>query len=266
MKNLLTETIQAFELNAQAAYDLMNFDRLILKVSISQISDLNERIKKKFNPTNPLYTADRTIDLLQNIREHDSLKIKYHTIINQCVVLLVSYFGTSVKEIFTKSLIYALSGPQAENIKRQEIKLTLGELQEKEFDLKDSIGSIVANKSDISFQDMQSIQRTFTEYFQFCPKKDNHVDNIIFAQACRHIIVHNGSKIDDKMIRQLSAAKSRDIKPNLVIGSAISFSDHEVHVIGESMVTYLHELVNGIERSLLSQHVNVGGAQIIKQS
>ena len=97
---------------------------------------------------------------------------------------------------------------------------------------------------------MQSIQRTFTEYFQFCPKKNNHIDNIILSQACRHVIVHNGSKIDEKMIRQLSAAKNRDIKKDLIADNILSFTDHEVEVIGESMAIYLNDLINGIDISL----------------
>ena len=224
----------------------MEFDHLILDVAIKQIGELNERLKKSFKIENPRLLADKTLQVLKNIKDHQSFKEQYSAMFNQCVVLLVSYFGSSLKDIFTRCLSHGISTQDIENLRKEEIKINLAELKDISFDLSEKIGEIVTAKNDISFQDMQSIQKAFKTYFGYCPDKNKDIDNIIFSQACRHAIVHAGGEIDERLIKQLRAAPERNIKKTIGLNEKIEVNPEEIKEIGKSMTNYIKDLSNGL--------------------
>jgi len=243
MKEKLQTIQENFEKNVESVYTLMNFDRLILDYSISSITQLVEKLKSHHHIDNPQLTALNTLSNLQKIRKHGSLKRHYMHIFNQCIVLLVSYFGSTIADIFKFCLAERVKEGLTENIAREEIKLSLGELQEYNFNLSDCIGELVVNKKDISFQDMQSISRAFKEYFGFEPQKDKIVNNIIAGQACRHIIVHSGNIANCRLIRQISHAEPRDIKMRIKENELIEFIPDEIRIVGDSMKTYVSRII-----------------------
>jgi hypothetical protein len=72
---------------------------------------------------------------------------------------------------------------------------------------------------------MQSIARAFKDYLGIEIERTQRVNDIVLAQGCRHVIVHSGGIVDDRLVRQLSSAQPRRLKPRLVLGERIQFTD-----------------------------------------
>ena len=53
-------------------------------------------------------------------------------------------------------------------------------------------------------------------------------NNIILGQASRHVIVRTGALVTDRMLKQISRAKPRTLKEDLVPGVPLIFSKKEV--------------------------------------
>ena len=81
--------------------------------------------------------------------------------------------------------------------------------------------------------------------------KDSTVNNIILAQACRHVIVHAGGEVTPKLLRQISSAVPRDIKIEMVGNATVQFSQQEIQAVADSMMRYLIALVEKIDRVLI---------------
>lgn len=241
---------QKFTIDVESVYALMNFDHTVLELAITQVSDLQERLTKHHKFDNARLSVVRTLTLLQNIRNNNSLRPRYHVIFNQCVVLLVSYFGAAVGEVFRSLLPQALKSPSNEKVLKDEIRVSLGELQALDFNLFKDIGDLVVAKKDISFQDMQSIERAFRDYFGYAPRRSNDVNNIVLAQACRHAIVHAGAIADSRLVKQIAQARPRDVKDKIKEREHIQFELSEIEVIAKSMVRYIEDLLAGIRSSL----------------
>jgi hypothetical protein len=224
----------------------MNFDELVLDYAIKSIEDLTGKLKK-MGIDNPRLTAESTLSSLKNIHSNNSLKPKYQTIFNQCIVLLVAYFSSTVSDIFKVALKEKLCKGELGQLSKEEVKISLGELRDMDFNLSEYIGDVVANKKEISFQDMQSITRAFKEYLGVEIQKDTVVNNIIVGQASRHAFVHSGGTIDARLLKQISNATPRDIKETCNLGDTITFSTEEITMVAESMKKYIEKAITQIE-------------------
>ena len=187
-----------------------------------------------------------TLDMLANIREHDSLRRHYTTIYNQCVVLLVSHFGSALHDIFVAAAPKCLGRVTANEHEKETLKFSLSELRDRNYDLRDVIGDILVTKSDISFQDMGSTLRAFERYCGILISRDSSVNNIILAQAARHVIVHAGGKVDVKCTGQLRDAFPREVKRTLAVGDSLVFTPAEIDSIAASMRTFVGNIVTGM--------------------
>lgn len=232
--------VNAFFKHVQSVEKLMNFDRDVLDFAIQGIEELKQRLEKHHQLDNPSLTAARTLEILKGYREHDSLRPRYTTIFNQALVLLVSYFGSSIHDLFRQGVAFALIREKEDSVLlREQIKFSLRELREADFDLKTLAPDLLVQAKDISFQDMQSIGRAFKDYVGIFIERDETVNEIIVAQACRHVIVHSGGVVDEKLVRQVAGANPRTLKPKLLIGESIQFTVEEVTKVSASMVSYL---------------------------
>ena len=250
MKTRLKTLEKAFSDNVAGVHKLMNFDRDVLDMAITNIQDLSERLKHHHKLDNPHLTADSTLTLLKQIRENDSLRPRYQVIFNQAVVLLVSYFGSAVEDIF-KAGIDALLEQDADNdLLREDIKLSFRELKDVNWHLREVAADLLVEKKDLSFQDMQAISRAFKTYLSVSIEKDNCVNNIIFAQACRHVIVHAGGVVNDRLIRQVANAFPRELRTSMLRGEHVQFSPGEVEIVSRSMVAYVQTLARKVQEVL----------------
>jgi hypothetical protein len=249
------QIIGSFNQNFDSVIGLAEFDQLVLASAIQSIENIKILQDKHLGFEHPKYRLDACLDRLKKIRENDSLRIAYKTISNQCVVLLVSYFDSAVSDLFEMYLKYFMENTPNENLLKEDIKLTIEELKEIDFNLKDKFIETFSNKKSISFQDMQSISRAFKKYIDVDVDlvKDEITNTIILAQACRHAIVHDGSILNSKVIRQVSNANPRMIKEELAEGKGVEFDIDEIRTIGKCMEAYMARLCEKIDSNILTK-------------
>lgn len=247
MDTELSHIRKNFQDNVKSLNDLMNFDDLILSFGIQALERVDRFIKKQ-RIQNPSCDVTKELNQFKQIRSNKSLKPHYQIMLNQCIVLLVSYFSSSVEDIFTTALTFTLKNRESKKLSKEDLKLTIADLQAVKFNLSDNIGELFASKKDISFQDMKNIARAFKSHLGFEPPKNRDVNNIILAQACRHAIVHSGALVKDRTIKQVSHATPREVKQVLHIDQRIMFITDEIITICTSMTNYLHNLIQGVSK------------------
>ncbi len=238
--------------NVEDVKQLAEFDNVILDFSITAIRELQDKLSK-IGIDNPHLMASNTLTMLENVRSNESLRPKYETIFNQCVVLLVSVFASSVAELFRSAIDKLIDTGQSNELEGEEFKLSVRELEDFDYRLDGRIGQLVAEKNDISFQDMKSINRAFKKYFSISVEKDAITNNIIMAQAARNVIVHDAATCNDRLRKQVSGATPRDIKPDLSDIQRIQFDPDEIQLVGNSMLEYFSQLRKRVEESASSK-------------
>jgi len=241
---------QRYKKNVDSVYSLMEFDEIVQTFCINALQRANTFLKKHNLDKHPSCTVSKELQQIETIRSHESLKPHYQAMLNQCVVLLSSYFASAVESLFTIAIPIKLDRGGTEKLNDAELRLKIDDLQLLNFILLPAIGELIASQKDISFQDMQSIARAFTDYLEFDPKKTKHVNNIILALACRHALVHSGGVASAKTINQISNATPRDIKNDLSPNQKILFTTDEIKIIGKSMTIYLDNLIQGVSKNL----------------
>jgi hypothetical protein len=246
----MRDILKTFSQHVSDVDRLMAFDREVMQMAISTVEDLHKRLVTQQGIENEQLNGTRVLQILKGIRDHETLKPRFSLILNQAIVLLVSYFGSAVGDIFCFAISASLQVNSSSRLKKEELKLTVAELLETVANSDGAVASLFIDKKDLSFQDMQAIQRAFRDYIGVEIDKDDIVNNIILAQACRHVIVHSGGEITSKLIRQISGAVPRNIKPNMVESGIVQFSQEEIRAVAESMKQYLSTLVHKIEVAL----------------
>ena len=248
--------IDSFNQNFGSVIDLAEFDQLVLGLAIKSIENVKTLQDKYLKIENRKLKLDHCLDQLRRIKENDSMERTYKRIFNQCVVLSVSYFGAAISDLFEIYINYFSENCPNENLIKEDIKLTIEELKDNDFNLKNKFGEIFSKKMGISFQDMKSIFNAFKTYIDFSPKKDEITNTIILAQACRHTIVHDGGIINSRVIKQVSNANPRLIKEKLIEHESVEFSIDEITTIGRCMLEYLERLCEGINRKIDTQQAS----------
>ena len=242
IKNQCDVTRRVFHANIESVKELINFDKLLLNTTILSLENLVDDLKRVKGIMAPHLTAEGTLKQLKNIKENKSLEIHYQKIYNSCLVLLVSYFTSAVSEIFRECVKVVVLNRDRQDIEKEEIKLSLGELKAMNFNLSESIGTLIINKNDFSFQDMQSISKAFKTYFGVEIEKNDKTNDIILAHACRHIIVHTDGRVNEKTIRMTKHAFPRAVKSVLTDGEIVQFTPEDLDAVAASMKEYLASL------------------------
>ncbi|HTB22206.1 MAG TPA: hypothetical protein VK914_05830 [bacterium] len=237
-----------FKKNLDSVRSLVNFDTIVIDYALEIVMKLHERLKA--NNQNPAANGENDILALQNIQNHHSLESRYGTIRNQCVVLLVSHFGSAVKDVFTGAFDIAVREKKLGAITSESLKVTVEELASLNFKEHGSWAWFYLKKSESSFQDMKSIKRLFENAFGINIDKNEDVDNLIFGQSARHAIVHNAGIIDESMISQISGAKQRKLKLDISSGELLNFSKDDIEILMTSMQTYIDVLFSKINAIL----------------
>ena len=236
--------------NIEDVYKLAEFDHLILDSAIRQLQSLEAKLNKEHFIDNPALTARNTRISLENIRTNDSLRLRFETINNQCVVLLVSLFASSLGDLFRSAITYSARSGYGKSIIEEELKLTVGELLSSDFDISDRIGYLIQDKKDISFQDMKSIGRAFRDYFEIEVERDEVVNNLIMAQAARHVIVHDGARINERLLSRVKSAFPRKLLPSLPSNGFIKIQEQDLRLIGGDMLRYFERVRFAVEAVL----------------
>ena len=165
---------------------------------------------------------------------------------NQCVVLLVSYFTSSLKEIFVKSTNGLYGKIDPELLTDSDLKFKLSELLKYDFNLNGRLGQILIDKQNISFQDMKSTLSAFKKYFGLDIERNSTVDNIITGQASRHCIVHSAEIIDEKFLHQIRNCNHRKLLLSPKINKKVEWSMSELYILSDSLIQFLDNLTKKI--------------------
>jgi len=145
------------------------------------------------------------IKCIDNISS-STLKREYSIIYNQSCILAVSALESTIEKYFINNIN---SNWKKLNLCDEKIKLSLKELSEYEFNIKPNLGEIILNKSDfINFQDLQSIIRTFKEYFDKNINLNIETKNdVILYQQIRHVLAHKNEIIDEEFLKKTKELK-----------------------------------------------------------
>jgi hypothetical protein len=232
-----------FKANIESVRKLAKFDLIVLDYAIHSVESCIEKLRQ-VGVDNRTIIPVNTLTDLRNARKNKSLRPQYQDMFNQCIVLLVSHFGYSLEEILRVSIEGAIPYIRNEKILSERLHISVSELQKSGFDLSGRIGEWIIRKKDISFQDMQSIRRTFSDYFNIELEKDADMNNIIFAQASRHIIAHAAGVLNEQFTAQIKDAYPRTVKPTLEEQNTIQFDPAEIEEIAASMLRLFGGIVS----------------------
>lgn len=224
---------------------LLILDDLIIGSTINILEERQENLRNSGIDSAHML-GETALLQLKNIRNNESLKPGYKLIHNQCVVLLVSYFSSSMHDLFDSATTKLLKGGIPKKLRNKDLKLTLDELKSYDFNLSNNIGSIISRKFNISFQDMGSISRAMKDYLGAEIPLDKTVNNIITMQACRHAIAHAGEIADKQLINQLRNSSNRDIQKKLKEGDNIQFTPEEIKLGGNEMIKYIANITSAV--------------------
>lgn len=238
---------KSFTENASDVERLIDFDRDVVALMILSLEGLKNDVPPQFHSfKNKIERAEQVI---KSIRNNDSLKSKYDTVCNQAVVLLVSHFSSCVGDLFREAVSKALDHDDNKVLFGEELKLTFRDIKDRNWNLKASAGDLLIAKKDLTFQDMQSTCRAFSDYVGVEIDKDQCANNIIFGQAARHVIVHASSRVSDRMIRQVSKVSPRTLKRQLIEDEALVFSKEEVLELKAEMLSFVRKLIGKLNNS-----------------
>jgi hypothetical protein len=237
--------ISRFKANIASLHQLMQFDDLLLEFIIGPLRRLSQRHEKAKIPLHNRPNA--ILKVLENIKDNQSLRPYYEAMYNQCLVLLVSYFASATRQLFVDAISAAIDEGTIPKVLDVKLHITPRDLREAVQPTAELLAESIADGKDVSFQDMQSIDRTFREYFGSTPDKDARVHDIIVGQACRHAIVHTAAHVDKRLVTQLRSAVPRSIKPQIKEGDILHFSREEIQEVARAMHGYLRAMANIIE-------------------
>lgn len=248
MEDKIQNVIAKFELQISSVFKIIEFDKEYLEIVIGQLEEHKEKLIR-LGIQNPMHHPTAQIKFLESLIKSGPRQSKYQPVYNQCLVLLVSYFASAVNSILNEGLNHYLNNSDSlpDDVANLEFKLSLRELQTLQFDLSEEIGKIIIRKSDISFQDMKSIARVFEQFLGITIQKDEDVDNIITAQALRHVIVHNSEIINTKCINQLANASNRKFITNIELNKKVIIDTNDLNIVKASMLKYVNNLLGSIK-------------------
>lgn len=242
---MFEDIVTTFRKNTEDVESLINFDHEVLQVVTLSLEELHKKLKQTY--ASDQMNGGRVLEIVKGIRNNETLKSKYTAIFNQAVVLLVSHFSSALGDIFRAAVEVWLDREGNTSLLDEDIKLTFREMKERGWNMKTSAAELLIAKKDLTFQDMQSTVRAFDNYLGVKLDRDKVTNNIIFGQAFRHVIVHSGGSVSERMIKQISKATSRTLKPNITAGEKVFFSNEEVVELKTEMLTYINRVVASIE-------------------
>jgi hypothetical protein len=238
---------ETFESNVRSVVELLDFDRVIIGLAIDGLRNVAKHIDASYNLHSVVTTLNNRAQMLEQVREGDSLRPKYETIFNQCVVLLVSYFDSAVHGVFRCGVIEALRADTSVPAKTEKLSLSWSALEQTGGERERIFADLLVAQKNISFQDMQSVVRAFKDLLNITLARTTHTDNIVFGQAARHAIVHRGAIVDDRMVNQVAGAKLRTLKREIVHRTRLRFTPEEVNELSVSMTVYVQELCSALD-------------------
>lgn len=206
MKNL--EWIKKFAHSFDNINQLIEIPNEIIQIVLTGLNGIDFSPLLRLEQTK-LNNVKKSIENISS----ESIKDNYKIIYNQMCILSVSSLSALLEEHFQECI---LNIDLKNNLNEsRDIKVTIKEIVDFDFDIKPNIGKILLDKdNDINFQDLQSIFRTYKKYFDYdIVVKSAIKSNVIFFQQCRHILVHKGGVVDDHFIKMVEGNNIKSFSP-----------------------------------------------------
>jgi hypothetical protein len=239
MAKTLESVRQAFSQQCAGVLELLEFDDFLVGHLVGGLDWIVGELESRNHHTLATSVGNR-LSVLKNVRADRSLRPRYQTIYNQCVVLLVSYFDATMSDVFKVAVSTALKANAAVPARKRSVQLNWQSLNKPDSPVEILIAERIVEEDDISFQDMQSIRRAFNKELGIDLARDEHTNDIILGQACRHVMAHAGGRVDDRLMNQISGANPRRLKASpFVHGDYVAFNPEEVRSLSESMLLFV---------------------------
>jgi hypothetical protein len=241
-------SIRTFRSNLQSVHELMRFDDMVLEFIIGPMQRIADR-QTTGGIVNARHRVDQLLGMIKGIKQNESLRRHYAAMYNQCLVLLVSYFASATRSLFIEAVVASIDSGARDELLDVEVRLTPRDVREGSGPTSQILAEAIADAKEMSFQDMQSVDRAFRRYFGVAPEKGQMVNDIIVGQACRHAIVHAGAQVNRRLINQIRSAVPRTIKPLFEEGTAIEFERSDLRAVMKEMLKYLRDTASLIENT-----------------
>ncbi|MBA3886540.1 MAG: hypothetical protein H0X67_12545 [Acidobacteria bacterium] len=249
MELTFADTARSFSANALEVERLLTFDRLIIDVAVGGLKHIEAALEER-NLHSVLPVVQHRATMLSNIAVSGSLRPQYAAMFNQCVVLLVSYFGAAAHTLFRQGVAAALTTGADVAAAKDELKISWRAVSQAESDREVMFAGLLIAQYNISFQDMQSIYRAFEKHLGVTLERSAGLNDIIMGQAARHAIVHAGGAADSKLIRQVAGAHPRGLMPQVELGEHIRFQPSDVRLLAASMTACVGSIVDALNAAL----------------
>jgi hypothetical protein len=243
------QPLAVFTRQVQSVRELLEFDLFVLEHIVGGLDGIAEGLERR-NFHNDATAVRNRLSAVRNIRNSGSFRPRYETIFNQCIVLLVSYFGSTVGELFRQAVAEALASNIDVPVAKESVEVdwkTLSGVAESHPAL---VARLVVSKQKISFQDMGGIVRAFEKNLGITLERGLVVNDIILGQAARHAIVHSGAIVDGQMTHQIRDAAPRSLKTDVVVGEPISFQPEEVNLLANQMIAFVSQVTERVDSML----------------
>lgn len=241
---------EQFAANVASVLDLLEFDREVIDFLIEgPLAAAIGRARQQgyLTMAGPLANAQQVIE---NIRDNRSLAPKFEKISGQCVVLLVSFFASALKDLFVDNVADALTRVRDTKGLDEELRVPLRALSDHRFHLRDQVGERLVQQKDYQFQDLQSVARAFRSFFGIEIDRDSTTDTIVVAHACRHAIVHNGAVANRRTVSQVRDVGVTDLAVEITDGKELVVAPSDVRTMAAAMRVYVDRLASQIEEVL----------------
>lgn len=240
----------AFAKNVDSVAKLMGFDAVVLGVVMEGLSPIPGELEAEGRNVLAMKVRNR-LRLVENIREQGTTKVYYDTILNQCVVLLVSHFASALHDTFRVGVAAALERPKRfEALTDSELKLSPRDLRRLGPESGRWWADLLVVQRGISFQDMKKTDKSFRDYLRVNAPTGQRVNDIVYGQLTRHCIVHTGGQFDQQASEQLEDRVPLDVDLGLQLGDHIQYTPRAVKALAGAMTWYLSELLQSLESAL----------------
>ena len=220
----------------------------VINLSIDFLTDLEKQNTELTGFTPYKTKLSNTINQIKCLKQHPYLSKKYEIIFNQSIVLIISSFET-----FLGELIVEISNklPQLINWNLKE-KISV---DPRDFNYSQpNFGKMVLKhiKQRHSLQDINSVSEMLNNYLSITIDKKN-LNELIFYQAVRNIIVHNLSKVDEVFLHQIAKTKYHN-KYSTMNDSTIKLKKNDYKRAKDIFLSLADNIIEELKKKIINQY------------
>lgn len=202
----LDTLLERYKISLVEALSVTGLGEQIIGISMSSLNSLSKYMISHEAKS----SHDNQIAMLGRLYNSDALSHILPIIYRQQTVLLISIleaFLSDVVRIIGSDYRKIIIWPEGKD-KKGVFDMAL--LESDAVTIGDLVLGIIEQRG-ISFQDLKSTKDFYSQYLSIeLSVGAEHEERLILGAATRHIIVHNGSRVDRKFMRQIRDTSYRD--------------------------------------------------------